>query len=59
MKSVAGWFLGRLGEPSTLAGASTLILVGAHAWQTHDYQSIAASVCAFGAMLFREAGAQA
>jgi hypothetical protein len=59
MKSVTGWLFGRLGEPSTLAGAASLITVGAHAYATHDYQSIAAAVCAFGAMVFREAGAQA
>lgn len=57
MKSVAAWFFGRLGEPSTLAGAGTLILVASHAWQTHDYQAIAAAICGFGAMIFREAGA--
>lgn len=56
MKSAAAWLLGRLGEPSTLAGAATLITVGAHAYQTHDYQAIAASICALGAMLFREGG---
>jgi hypothetical protein len=57
MKTVAAWLFGRLGEPSTLAGAAALITVGAHAWQTHDYQSIAAAICGFGAMIFREAGA--
>jgi hypothetical protein len=58
MKTVAAWLFARLSEPSTFAGLATLVTVGHTAFLTHDYQSLAATTLALGAMLFREAGAQ-